>query len=588
MSDLRSRIASESQIGKLKLLVVELNQTLPEDKRIVGYSAYTLAKIEDLRRLALSKLGDVGGDVDSDKLEEIRNIGSIAGLKKMASLLGLSGYSGYKADQKEKLRAEIIAAVQGKRPAPKKEPVIVPPVAPVKKVDITAMTVKELRALADERGIYIRSKALKDEIIIALSKAVVTGPPVAPPKKEEPIIAPPVAPPKKEPSIDVMTVKELKALAAEREIYIPSKALKDEIIRLLKAGKAPAKPIMKPPVKPPKVPETVEEDDLLGLPPLDDLSLAELRTLGKEMGFKIPPKISKAGILEIIKGNVGPRKSSDTCISAKTVDRLTTIPIYDYDHLNLVNFSGASINSCLTDMGVGKAKAGVKGSYGVTYADNFNGSPAIFKVVKFPNPMGVEGFKWECVISRRAAALGVGPEVLETSMCYSGKTPKFGVMVLGRCGPLASDYAFTKAELAEIYQLIVKLNNNGIAHRDLGKRNIMRSGGRLVLIDYGLALAFPGPVPEEYKIWDHTYLSYDTESYYEYLKTIFPASSIKKIDQLEDDVKLESLTIQYFPVDMLRTLGYERTLMYINNADTTAKAVITDRMLKKRFADEGL
>lgn len=562
MSELREQILTETQIGKLKLLVIKLNKSLPEDMRITGYSTYTLVRIEELRTLALSKIKSLPKkDAGSNDITHM----TVKELRALAEKKGI--YIRSKA-----LKDEIISAL---KEAGVGEGVIKPPIAPLKKdIDITHMTVKELRALADERGIYVRSNALKDEIIILLSKGVINGS-VAP----SIINPPPVAPVKNDSSIDIMTVKELKALAVERGIYISSKALKDEIIRIIKAGK------MVPVIKPP----SNGSGGNGGLPPIDNLSIEELKDLAKAMGFKLPPKISKNDLIEIIKGNLIPkRKSSDTCLTDKPISRFTTTPIQDYNSLKLVEFSASSVNKCLGDMGVHNKKSDGKGSYGSTYIDMYNGSPAIFKVVPLPGAMGVEGFKWECTITRRAAELGVGPDVLETSICYSGRTPKFGVMVLGKCGPLTKGYVFTKDELAEIYRLIVKLNDNGISHRDLGKRNIMRSGERLVLIDYGLALAFPGPVPDEYKIWDHTYLAYDTESYYEYLKTVMSKADIKKIDELEDDIKLESLTIKYFPVDMLRTLGLQYATMYINNSDTTAKAVVTDRMLKKRFIDEGL
>ncbi len=429
MSDIRNRILEENRIGKLKLLIVELNQTLSDNDRISGYSTYTLANIEDLRKLALAKLSK----------------GTVKGTVK-GTINDISRTSG-----KE---------VNG------------------------SMTVKELKAIALERGIYIRSKALKDEILQTLN-AVVTSVSSQPSRSSQP--------------------------SQSSQSSQPSRSSQS------------SQPL-----------------------------------------------------------------SPDVCLTNKPVNNTYTRPIDDYNNLQLTGFQADSIKSCLVNLTPNNFKTGGKGSYGVTFVDQYKGSSAVFKVVKFPNNLGIEGFKWECVLSKRASMLGVGPEVLETSICYKGKVPKFGVLVLGKCGPVKITYELTKADCKQIYESLVKLHENGISHRDTGIRNIMRSGDKLVIIDYGLSLGFSGPVPEEYKIWDHAYLSYDSSSYHEYLKTKLPKSSMQTIAKLQDDIALESLTVQYMPIEMIRTLGAEKAAMYFNNATTTEKAIIIDRKFHQRLKREGI
>ncbi len=469
MTDIRTRILEETQIGKLKLLIIELNRTLSDNEKISGYSTYTLSKIEDLRKIALKKIDNKSVNMIEDNL--------------------------------------------------------------------SIMTVAQLKALALNKGLYVPSRALKNDIIRLIESKNIPSPSV--PRVPTPfrVSSPDTTPSSTVPSsttsdISGMTVAQLKAFAVQKGIYIPSKASKSQIISIIESNLS--------------------------------------KGTSSQKGTSSPEDIP-------------------VCLTDKSQDSLNTTPLYDYNNFKFNEFQANSMDSCLSHVSTKNIKAGSKGSYGVTFSDMYKGTQAIFKVVKFPNPMGVEGFKWECVITKRAALLGVGPQVLEMSICYHGKTPKFGVLILGKCGPISFEYTFNKSEVKQIYQSIVKLHNNGISHRDLGLRNIMRSGDKLVLIDYGLALAFPGPVPDGYKIWDHSYLAYDSQSYYEYLTTIFSAKDINRIDnKLGDDVVIESMTVQYMPVEMIKTLGRDKAVMYFNNASTTSKAIIIERKFDKRLKDEGI
>ena len=444
MNILKTRIEGETQIGKLKLLITELNRKLPGNQVIKGYSTYKLVQIEELRKLALSKLNFENGEA-----KEINKIDSLSGLKDMARLLGISGFSTFTSNRKEELRALIIAIMNEKK-AP----------SVISNKEITEMTVNELKAFAANKGIYIKSKSNKAEIIQAI----------------------------------------------------------------LKGG----------------IPNNNGEDQKKHVPGL--------------------------------------------CVN-RTLEKLTTSPYQEWKRLTFAQLVSGSVPKCLEEMGLNSKKLIGRGSSGNSYFNTFKGNPSIFKVVKFPGLTGIEGFRWECVINERAAAIGVGPVLLEKSICLSEKTPKFGVLVLEKCSPISRTHNFSEADCAEIYNLIDRLHQNGISHRDLGVRNIMKSGNRFVLIDYGLSLAFDGPVPEEYEFWDHLYLSIDVDEYYNYLKSIKTDIYMSKLDKyMSDNVKLELLTVKHFPDYMLKTLGFDAATNYLNNVDGP-EAVIVDRALKVRIAN---
>jgi hypothetical protein len=459
MNILKADIEGETQIGKLKLLITELNRKLPSDQVITGYSTYKLAQIEELRKLALSKLNFENSETKETKetnkisINSINSINSLSGLKDMARLLGISGFSGFKANRKEELRALIIANMNSKK---------APPFVPAANTnkEITEMTVNELKAFAANKGIYIKSKSNKAEIIQAI----------------------------------------------------------------LKGG----------------IPNNTGEDQKKNVP--------------------------------------------GVCVN-RTLEKLTTSPFQEWKRLTFTQLVSGSVPKCLGEMGLNSKKLIGRGSAGNSYFNTFKGNPSIFKVVKLPGLTGIDGFRWECIINERAAAIGVGPVVLEKSICLSEKTPKFGVLVLEKCSPISTTYNFSEADCAEIYNLIDRLHQNGISHRDLGARNIMKSGNGFVLIDYGLSLAFDGPVPEEYEFWDHLYLSIDVDEYYNYLKSIKSDIYMSKLDKyMSDNVKLELLTVKHFPDYMLKTLGFDAATNYLNNVDGP-EAVIVDRALKVRIAN---
>ena len=515
MNILKADIEGETQIGKLKLLITELNRKLPSDQVITGYSTYKLAQIEELRKLALSKLNFENSETKETKetnkisINSINSINSLSGLKDMARLLGISGFSGFKANRKEELRALIIANMNSKK---------APPFVPAANTnkEITEMTVNELKAFAANKGIYIKSKSNKAEIIQAILKGGI------PNNTGEDQKAPPVISNKE---ITEMTVNELKAFAANKGIYIKSKSNKAEIIQaILKGG----------------IPNNTGEDQKKNVP--------------------------------------------GVCVN-RTLEKLTTSPFQEWKRLTFTQLVSGSVPKCLGEMGLNSKKLIGRGSAGNSYFNTFKGNPSIFKVVKLPGLTGIDGFRWECIINERAAAIGVGPVVLEKSICLSEKTPKFGVLVLEKCSPISTTYNFSEADCAEIYNLIDRLHQNGISHRDLGARNIMKSGNGFVLIDYGLSLAFDGPVPEEYEFWDHLYLSIDVDEYYNYLKSIKSDIYMSKLDKyMSDNVKLELLTVKHFPDYMLKTLGFDAATNYLNNVDGP-EAVIVDRALKVRIAN---
>lgn len=219
-----------------------------------------------------------------------------------------------------------------------------------------------------------------------------------------------------------------------------------------------------------------------------------------------------------------------------------------------------------------------KGSYGTVYRGKYKNQNAIFKVIKFPNRLGEEGFKWECVSTQRAGMEGLGPEVLGVY-----RKDNLGILIMEECEPIKSNI-----DHEDIYNLIESLHDIGICHRDISFENIMKKDGNYVLIDFGLSLVFNGSVPKEYRVWDHAYFSnmYSPK----YKKYLIEAGKFTKqeIEKYKNVIFQESETVKYFPVDMLRTLGYDRASYYLHNVSQDEVIIIVDGKLEKRFDEEGL
>lgn len=312
-------------------------------------------------------------------------------------------------------------------------------------------------------------------------------------------------------------------------------------------------------------------------------SLSGLKDIARLIGIKGFSRFKaaqKEELRSLIISNVIKRNESSIIVEEKEYKENTKTSTLSEDWNNL-EFDTETSSKCLKGMGIVSKNQIGKGSFGKSYAIIYNNTPAIVKILKFPGYLRMEGFKWECIINERAANIGVGPEILDKKICMGKKGPESGVLIMSRCTPLSKD--ITTEECLELYNLIDCLHQNGISHRDIGLRNIMKNGNRLVIIDYGLALAFPGTVPEEYKILDHLSLAYDCKSYYNYLKSIKSEAYMAKMDEyFRDSVKRELLTVKYFPECMLKTLPFDIAANYLNNVDGNS-AVIVDRALKARY-----
>lgn len=202
---------------------------------------------------------------------------------------------------------------------------------------------------------------------------------------------------------------------------------------------------------------------------------------------------------------------------------------------------------------------------------------------KIGEVFNVEVFKWECVISKRAAQIGIGPVVRDCALCMGRQSLKskkqllYGVIIMARCQPLAKT---SKLDLTEINRMLNVLHQNGVVHRDLAKRNIMTTStggaGKYVFIDYGLSVAFPGPVPEAYRVWDHAFLTEDIPKY----KEIPQVSSMKKMiaHLSKNRFNLEEMTAQYFPIEMLVTMKMPLAGRYLNNIDDDVSEKEEDKL----------
>jgi hypothetical protein len=201
-------------------------------------------------------------------------------------------------------------------------------------------TVKELKELASTSSVYVKSKAVKDEIIAALVSAGVKKPGVPaiekPPVMEPPAVEkPPVKPPVKAPpklaqggpytaeELDRKTVKELKELASAAKIYIPSKYNKgqvvaeliakglrkpDEIEEVIEEPEEP--PVMEPPKEEePPVMEPPKKEEPIMAPPasvvytkdeLNRKTVKELKALAGDAKIYVSSKAVKDAIIQAL------------------------------------------------------------------------------------------------------------------------------------------------------------------------------------------------------------------------------------------------------------------------------------------------
>ncbi len=213
------------------------------------------------------------------------------------------------------------------------------------KADLEAMTVVNLKKMAKERDIALPSKALKAEVVTTILKALKKKPvsrpssrPSSPVRPPSPIARPvsrppsPVRPPSPRPAsparpqfskadLEAMTVVNLKKLAKERDIALPGKALKADVVKtILKALKK--KPVSRPssPVRPPspRPPSPVQYASTSPVMPpprpsqgndttraeavkaeLNAMKLPELKEMAKKRKIQIT-KLKKAEIIEAL------------------------------------------------------------------------------------------------------------------------------------------------------------------------------------------------------------------------------------------------------------------------------------------------
>lgn len=480
---LLEKVRTENRIGALKLLALEINKGLPEEKRISGYARFKLDDIDKLRNLILNSIKDEGRKqkhLRQGDLGQINAITTLSGLKEMAKMLGISGYSKYTSATKEELRALIISHIGGKNPqVPDKLP---PQIIPESNLDNQIRQIK--------------------------------------------------------------TISGLIKLVAHLDIP------KYRLYRL----------------------SQIEDLRKIALDKLDK-SLPE----GKER-FLQKPEEKKNPIVKREKG----------CLRLYHQKDLNTTPEQDYQNFKADTNQVNKLKSCLEIYGIKNAKPFGAGTFGMTYLADYMGQSTVFKMVNLEeSDFGLEGFKWECVIAERASLIGVGPVIVTKGICYDKNIPKYGILGMGRCSPINMKVTLERKEFGYLFDLISTLHKNGITHRDLGQRNIMKSGDSYVFIDYGLSLAYPGKVPRELELFDYAYLFYDLDGI-DWLLERVSLQEAKLITQMVKSFKhTEYDTAKFFPIYMLKTLGLEQAGWYLNKIPIQGspddKAVIA--ILKKRIKD---
>lgn len=309
----------------------------------------------------------------------------------------------------------------------------------------------------------------------------------------------------------------------------------------------------------------------------------------RKISAQISPQISKAVREREKKRRLSPRRKdlslgSGRCNSSNSIKTLKyTNSLEEFDKLKFRRINSGNIDVILKTIGTKRSKLVTEelGTYASIYIDKYNDQLAVFKVVKFIDAMGFIPFKWECVAAERAAKIGVAPEIFEKYVCYDNKNyPKYGVIIMKRCGMIDEDYTPTDEELRRMHGMIMALADNGIVHKDIATRNIMRNGDNFAFIDYGLALVYDGKIPKEMRIWDHFYLSSDIRAYYRFLRKHYSKAFMEYLDTLESPKVLESITARNFPSNMIETLAFDDAIKYLNHLTSEVPSKISSKVQK--------
>lgn len=306
----------------------------------------------------------------------------------------------------------------------------------------------------------------------------------------------------------------------------------------------------------------------LGIPGYNKYKLAQIEDLRRKALEKMGSKPGVAPVVVVAPPK--PAKKSDEegldgCLLATPVKKLATTPQMDYDSFSSERHQAKSMPECLAFYGIFKSKRFGAGTYGQTFLADYKGQSTVFKIVDLEqSEFGLEGFKWECVIAERAAKIGVGPAIVAKGICYDKGSPQYGIIGMGRCKPISMSASIPKKDFPQLVELISILHKHGITHRDLGVRNVMKSGSRYVFIDYGLAMAYPGPVPREMELFDYAYLMFDVDGTDWYATKLSVKDRAIYNRMLDSWVVAEEYTTKYFPIYMLKTLGVAKAGYYLN------------------------
>lgn len=543
MEDLIIEIQKEDRISKLKLLTIKMNDYLPASKKITGYTTYNLGTIELLRNRVLNVVNE---------------------FKKETKVPA-------KVPQEVKVPARVAERV---------------PQRVVERVNWD-MTVAELRKYAIQNNISLTGVSLKADIIKRINQKVSSrsSQVVQHVVQPRPVVAQRI----KHKVDESMTVVELRKYAIDNGISLTGLKHKSDIIQKINSTHRVLHVVGVSDNVPPRVEhvQRIVKKDIADMQKeLEQHDLALLRKLADFWyQIKIPSGMKKPEVISLLLEKTR-ELSGHTCNTQTSPLKLKTTPYQDFMAYKFDTISGDSINKCLMNYNVTKDNKGGKGSFGVTFIDKYKGQTAIYKVVRLDED-NFELFKWECVLTERASKLGVGATVLGKALCKDKKELLFGVLILSQCSPILYGHFYTKSEFEKIHNLINILHENGIAHRDLSTRNIMYNGNSFALIDYGFALGFNGKVPEEYRVWDHAFLSNEVPAYEEYLSTIKSKDYMKRVEFLAGNgIELEKLTVKVFPEEMIKTLGIGknkeyRAKLYLNNSGSIIITRMFDDKVKK-------